>query len=145
MDKLKRQEFDGPAFGFEVRHLSADHSAHRARCARDFGNDLNAALRFDGRFRQRLKRQRQQSVAREDGYGLAKFLMARRLAAAQIVVVERREIIVNQRIGVNEFEGTCRGDRCVGRIAKHASGFDAHDRPKTLTARKHAIPHRFMN
>jgi len=33
------------------------------------------------------------------------FFVARGLAAAKVIVVQRRQVIVNQRVGVDEFDG----------------------------------------
>ena len=48
---------------------------------------------------------RQQAVAGKDGRRLVEGLVHGGLAAAQIVIVHRRQVIVDERIAVNAFEG----------------------------------------
>ena len=52
--------------------------------------------------------QRQQRVAGQDRHAFAKCLMASRPAATQVVVVHRRQIVVDQRVGMDHFHGTRR-------------------------------------
>ena len=54
--------------------------------------------------RERLECQREQRVARQDRHGFAEDFVGSELAAAVIVVIERRQIVVDQRIGVDEFQ-----------------------------------------
>ena len=58
----------------------------------------------------------EQGVAGEDGDGVAEFLVARGLAAAEVVVVESGEIVVDEGIGVDEFDGAGRVERGVDRM-----------------------------
>ena len=52
-----------------------------------------------------FKRLRQQRVAREHGDAVAENLVVGWLAAAEIVVVHRRQIVVDERIGVDALDG----------------------------------------
>ena len=54
--------------------------------------------------RQHLEGERLQGVAGEDGRRLVELLVAGRLAAPQVVVVHGRQVVVDQRIGVHEFD-----------------------------------------
>ena len=56
-----------------------------------------------------LHGEREQTVAREDGHGLAEYLVTGRLAAPEVVIVERRQIVVDQRVRVDHFEGASGG------------------------------------
>jgi hypothetical protein len=58
--------------------------------------------------RENLERLRQQSIAGEDGDAFAEHFVVGRLAAAEIVVVHRGQIIVDQRIGVDALDRTRR-------------------------------------
>ena len=64
--------------------------------------------------RKRLKRQSQQCVARENRDRFAENFVVRRFAAAKIVVVQRRKIVVDQRIGVDEFERAAGWNGAIG-------------------------------
>ena len=81
------------------------------------GKDRDAPCRIDWRVRKRFERQRQQRIARQDGGRFAEFLVASWLAAPQVVVVEGRQVVVNQRVGVNELEraGNGQNRRYIGR------------------------------
>ena len=59
---------------------------------------------------QNFERQRQKCIAGENGHRLAERLVAGRLAAAQVVVVHRRQVVVDQRISVHHFHRTSRGN-----------------------------------
>ena len=54
--------------------------------------------------RQNLESEREQRVARQDRHGVAENFVAGGTAAAQIVVIERRQIVVDQRIGVDQLQ-----------------------------------------
>ena len=96
------------AFGFEVGDLAADHAIYGACGSGNFRQHGYAALGVDGSRGDDFESEGEQGIAGENGGGFAEFLVARRLAAAQIVVVEGRQIVVNQRVGVDEFDGACR-------------------------------------
>ena len=64
-----------------------------------------------------------QGVAGQDGGGLVEGAVARRLAAAQVVVVHRRQVVVDQRIGVQHL------DR--GSDARRAGFVDARTAPRS--------------
>ena len=81
-----------------------DHAVHSACRSGHVGKDGHAPRRLDGSIRKRFERQRQQRIARQNGGRFAEFLVAGGLAAPQVIVVERGQVVVNQRVGVNEFE-----------------------------------------
>ncbi len=89
--------------------------------------------------------QRQQRVACQNRHGLAEFLVAGRLSASQIVVVQGGQIVVNQRVGVNELECAGYGQNGSGVARKDSKGLDAQDRPKPFAAGKHAVAHGLVN
>ena len=80
----------------DVEVLAADHAERRlGQLARDSG------VAYDEREPERLGEQR---VAGEDPDRLAVALPGRRLAAPLLVVVERRQVVVDEREGVDELE-----------------------------------------
>ena len=73
-----------------------------ARRDGDFANDFaQIVTRPALRLRRNFKRDRQQRVAREHRDAVAEDLVAGRAAAPEIVVIHAREIVVDQRVGVN--------------------------------------------
>ena len=102
------------AFAFQIRHLAADHAAHGA-ATRWPVPPISRALRSAGAGSsgQHLERQRQQRIARQNRHGVAEYFVVGELAAAVIVVIERRQIVVDQRVGVDQFE------RAGGRRPRH--------------------------
>ncbi len=145
MNVLERAGVDRLSFGFDVRHLAADHAANGpCRCA-DLGDHAHAPCGLDRRARQRRERQRQQAVAGQNRHRLAEHFVVGGLAAPQVVVVERRQVVVNQRIGVDEFERAADLDRTLQILGEHSRHLEAQRGANSLTPRKHAVPHRTVN
>lgn len=90
----------------EIERLSAAH-AIRAGCGGKLTQHRDHALRRLRRVRQHRKRQRLQRIASEDRGGLVEGDMHGRLAAAQRVVVHRRQVVVDQRVGMDQFDRDC--------------------------------------
>ena len=69
------------------------------------------------------------------------FLWQVGFAAAQVIVVERRQIVMNERVGVNKFERA--GDRQDGSHigGKNSRRFEAQNRPDAFSAGLHAVAH----
>ena len=159
--------------GFEVDDLSADHAVDGAGGVGNFTDDGDAGLGGAAELREHLIGLRLQSVAGEDGDGLAECLVAGGTAAAQVIVIERGQIIVNQRIGVEHFEGGAetfdtggkgsdvgeglggiagtarhrRGARCARQrySRDHAARFHAENGAQAFAAGEHAVAHGLMN
>ena len=92
-----------------------------------------------------FKRLRQQRVARQHGDAFAEDLVVGRLAAAEIVVVHRRQIVVDERIGVDAFDGA--GERQGVGFASAAGGRGgkAERGAHPLAAGKERIAHRLVD
>ena len=71
--------------------------------------------------------------------------MVRGLAAAKIVVVQRGKIVMNQRIGVNEFQRATDVHGPVLLDGKHPRGFHAQDGTDALAAGENAVAHGAMD
>ena len=92
---------------------------------------------------QHLERQRQQGIAGQNRRGLVERLVAGGPATPQIVVVHGRQIVVDQRIGVDHLDGA--GGR-HGRLDRPAAGLRGQQhqhRPQPLARRQQAVTHRF--
>ena len=91
-----------------------------------------------------LEGERLQRVAGEDGDGFAEGDVAGGMAAAQVVVIERGQIVVDERIGVEHLQRRAEvGDAC-GQLTvtgHHARGFHAEDRAQAFAAGEDAVAH----
>ena len=85
-----------------------------------------------------------EGVAGEDGDGFAEDDVAGGLAAAEVVVVEGGEVVVDEGVGVEHLEG-CAEVGCafgdVGCAADHAGGFHAEDGAEAFAAGEGAVAH----
>src|ERR1700693_182900 len=124
-----------------VRHLSTDHAIDGSSSSGDFGNDPNAAGGLDRRIGKRLKSKGEQRVTGEDGYGFAEHFMIRSFSPAEIVVVERWQIVVNQRICVNKFQGAADKNCGRGIGSEKFCGLVAKDRADAFAAGENAVAH----
>jgi len=113
---------------------------------RRFGWPLEMVLRQrDGGERTAGKQNQLGNDAGEDGGGLVEGAVTGGAAAAQVVVVHRRQVIVDQRIGVNHFHRAgCRQGVC--RIAADGfAGSQTQRRSNSFTAGHQRILHGFVN
>jgi hypothetical protein len=97
-------------FPGQILHLAADHAAGATaagQLATTCGSD-SCWISFG----QNLKRQCQQAIAGQDGQRLAKFHMASWQAPTEVVIVHGRQVVVDERIGVNHLHGAG-GRKCV--------------------------------
>ena len=69
---------------------------------------------------EQLKRQDLQRVSRQDGGRLVEGLVAGRPAPPQVVIVHGRQVVVHERVAMDQFDGTGRGVDAV-RAARPAS------------------------
>ena len=94
--------------------------------------------------RQQLKGQRLQGIAHQHRGGLIERLVTGRPAAAQIIVIHRRQIVVHQRIDVHELDGAGRRLDLILRQAQGTRGGEQQRRPDALAAAQHAVAHRLV-
>ena len=83
----------------------------------------------------------QERIAGEDGGRLVEGLMDGRAAAAEVVVVHRRQVVVDQRIAMDQLDGGGGGEAELGGDAQHPGGLDEKERPQPLAALERAVPH----
>ena len=86
-----------------------------------------------------------QRVPGKDGDRFAKDDVAGRLAPAQIIVVQRGQIVMDQGIGVQHFDGCAQLFHPLRKLpgaGDHSGGFHAQHRPQPLASGKNAVPHR---
>ena len=142
MDVLQRLRVGMHVLGLQVHDLAADHAADGAGGVRDLGDDGHARLRRTLQARQHLVGVGLQRVAGKDGRRLAKSFVAGGTAAAQVVVVERRQVVVDERVGVQHLQRRAQFLDAGGNAAlDHLRGFHAEDGPQALAAGEDAMPH----
>src|ERR1700733_12837956 len=130
---------------FKIRPLPANHSAIRPCSFCNHRQNRQPPLRFYRSKSQSVKRQRQQRITRQNRHRFAEHFVVRWLPAAQIVVIQRRQVIMDQRIGVNKFQRAADLHRAALVSRKHPRRFHAQNRPDPFPARKHTVAHRLMN
>ena len=122
-------------FGGKIERLTTGHatktcstrqSAHQTDA--DFGRQLGCLIGDD------VESQGQQAVAGKNSGGFVKGAVDRRLTATQIIVVHRRQIVVDQRIAMDAFE-RCRNAQGRFVVRTEESGaFQDQERANTLAA-----------
>lgn len=109
---------------------------------RDHAQPITAVYTQAIVFAQHAESQGLQCIAGEDGGGLIVGLVARGPAPSQIVVVHRREVVMHERVGVNQLHGTCGAIETVGFCAERLAGGIHEDRTDTLAVTECSISHR---
>ena len=147
VDGLQRGEVDVLVLGLNIQDLPADHT--QIACAkRQFMNDLDLAYRIEMvqevRAAAEIEGQGQQGVSCEDRHGFPVHLVVGQLPPPVVVVVHGREIVVDERIGVNQLER--RRDRQDGlrRLSHRLSGRHRQDRADALAAGEQTVAHAFV-
>ena len=92
-----------------------------------------------------FKRLRQQRVARQHGDAFAEHLVVGRLAAAEIVVVHRRQIVVDERIGVDALDGARERQGVGFASAAGLRGGEAEGRAHPFAAGEERVTHRLVD
>ncbi len=88
-----------------------------------------------------LERDGEECVACEDGDAFAENLVVGGASAAEVIVVHARKIIVDERIGMDAFDGGCGWEGvCGGASAGFGCG-DAGGWAQALSASKQAVAH----
>ena len=122
--------------GLKVGDLPADHSG-RPDGLDDHAEGLHLRGAVDLLFRKASDRPqavRQEGVARQDRDGFAENYVAGRDPASQVVIVESRQVVVDQRIRVDHLEAARRGQGGRRLSADRLGGRQAEDRPKAFSS-----------
>src|SRR5208282_915837 len=98
MNVFERGEIGFLMLGFEVHDLAADHTVDGARSVRNLADDCYPRLGGTVDLREHLVGLSLQSIASQDCRGFAESLVAGWPAAAEVVVVEGGQVIVDERI-----------------------------------------------
>ena len=84
----------------------------------------------------------QQRVAGEDRGRLVEGLVDGRPPAADIVVIHRRQVVVDEAVGMDAFERRRGRDHSAALGAEQPGRLDQQERPEALAAAEHGIAHR---
>ena len=136
---------DRLAFGFEIGDLAGDESA-----AAGAGGDLleDSAQRVAARglgAGGNLEGDGEERVARKNGDSFPEGLVASGAAAAEIVIIHARQIVVHERVGMNAFDGAGERQSGFGLATTGLRGGEAEDGTEALAAGEEAVAHRLMN
>ena len=122
MNILQRSSVSRPGSSLQIDNLTADHSVSRpdGLCQLVNHTQLDSIRRRRGEY---LESQSQQPVAGQDRGRLAVNDVAGRLAAPQVIIIERRKVVVNQRISMNHLQSAARSKQRRFVPAEEATGF----------------------
>ena len=124
-----------------VEELAADH-ALSAGCRHELAHGRDHVRRLALlQVEREAQRLREQSVAREDRHVLAERDVAGRLAAAELVVVHRREVVVDQRVGVDHLDRRGERKHLVRGATERLGGREREHRPDALAAGEQRVAH----
>lgn len=137
--KIRRTDFF--AFALQINHLSG-HQLTASGSVGEFVNSIGhgitgPAAATGGEF----ERDGQERITSQDGDTFAENFVGGRLAAPEIVVVHAGQIIVNQGIGMNAFDGAGEGD---GIIRLAGNGFCSRQNKngaETFSSGKKTVSH----
>lgn len=126
----------------EVFHLAADQAA----AAGGIGEFADERVGEDGVHSVALGEETEgvgeERVAGEEGGGFVELLVRRGPAAAQVVVIHARKVVVDERVGVDALDGDG-GGQGVGRsVAEQLGGGEDEDGAEAFAAGFEAVAHR---
>ena len=88
-----------------------------------------------------MKRFGEQPVAGQESHAFTEHLMRRGPTAAQIIVVHGRQIVMDQGIGMDHFDGASKRQQLFSFSAEDFSRGQRKYRPYAFSAREQAIAH----
>ena len=146
MNEADVAEWEFPTLGLKVRHLARDETQAPGRFGR-LGKKLAERIPLCGLHGgKKTEGPCQESITGKYRHSLSKNLVRGGLPPAQIIVIHAGEIIMDQRVGVDEFHGAgTRKDRRGILGAAGLRGGECQDRAKPLAPGKEAVAHRPMN
>ena len=128
------------ALGRKVHELPAADAVHPRRPGEDL-RASGAGLNRQRRAQYGSEGLRLQRIPRQHGRALAKHLVVGGLAAAQVVVVHARQVVVYQRIGVQHLHRAGHGQGLFRLQAVQAREFQHQHRAYALAAGRQAVVH----
>ena len=144
MDQAQLIKRQLPPLPFQIPHLPRDEMQAPRRDRQLLHHLSRRVARTGGRLQQQFKRHRLQGIPRQHRDGIAINLVARRPPPAEIIIIHTWQIIVDQRVGMNAFNGTSRRQRRLRIPPASLASRQQQHRPQALPPRKHAMPDRRM-
>src|SRR2546426_11522002 len=100
MDVFQSLRICPGVLSLQINNLPANHSVNRACPSSYFFDDFHASFSRAAQARKNLISLGLQSISGQDGDCLPKNLVAGGAAAPQVIIVEGRQIIVDERVSV---------------------------------------------
>ena len=138
MDVIDRIKVHLLAFAFDVDHFATDHAVGTQQVSEDFDR-----LRVAGLAHQ-LESENAKGIASHDGGGFAELLVARRLTAPKVIVIDAGQVIVNQAEGMEHFEGAHGVIHRFALSTEHVKRSANKCRTESLSTGEHRITHRLV-
>ena len=133
-------------FAFEIEHLAADHAVDGADGVGDEADDLHGGRGRAVEAGEHFKGAGLEGVAGKDGDGFAEGDVAGGLAAAQVVVVEGGQVVVDERVGVEHLEGRAEvSDSRRQRAGNGDGGLHGEHGTQALAAGEGGVAHGAVN
>ena len=128
--------------GDKVHHLAAGHAGGAGGDGK-LGDQLGAGegIFMGGFVGEDLEGQRVQRIARQHGGGFVKGLVDGRLAAAQIVIVHARQIVVDEAVDMDAFDGEGDAQGAFPVDIEQVAGGNHQQRPHALAAADGGVAH----
>ena len=146
MDVFQHFDIRLAVLSLQVDDLAADHSIYGSCSTSDFFDDAYTGFGRTLQLGQHFVSLGLQRTACENCDCFSENFMTGRPAAAQIVVVERGQIVVDERIGVQHLQ---RGSKFFDSRGKgtrdHAASFHTKNGAQTFSPGEHAMTHCLMN
>ena len=145
MDLVHIGRGDGFSGGSEVERLPAHHASgsDAPRHLRDRPDDPVGRHPGDLRVpRKQLEGERVQRVAGQQGDGVAVEDVTRGAAPPGGRIIHHGEIVVNERVGVNQFDRACGGKHRLRGHPGHLRALEHQDRPEAFSAGEQTVTHR---
>lgn len=140
VDGLEKGHVARNAFALDIEHFSADESV-RARGLGENADGLAGADGIDGGLGEDFECEGEQSITRQDSKGFPEDFVASGAAPAEVVVVDRGEIVVDQAETMDEFDGTTGVEGKVWSRSASLGGGDGEDGAEALPRGEGGVPH----
>lgn len=127
----------GLAFGGKIFGLPGDDAAAAGRACQ-FESE-SASDGWD--FRKHFEGEREQGIAGQNGGGFIESDVAGGAAAAQCIVVHGGQIVMDQGVGVQQFQSAGGSDGLFGGAAARFAGGDAQCGPQAFPSGEYAVAH----
>ena len=144
MHELQLLQGDPAALGHQVQHLAAHHAPVASRLAQqllDLQQHRLPPLEAGRRGSRGIEGLGEQAVPGQNGGGFVELLVAGGLAPAQVIVIHGRQIVVDQGVGMDHFQGAGQRQGRIEAAAHRLRRRQAEDGPQPFATREQAVMH----